>query len=178
MGSLEDVILDPENLTATHIILGGGFFEEYMESSGQIDDIDELAPLDIIDKIDNDYIVLTKQLEELETTDKEGNLPVNGFKYSDFVKLPLSDLSGEVDGEIFDYIFNYDDSYVVLIHQGVGSALMADQFYQKIELEIHIRHFSVKDGKIKLAKDPESMVAEVKQQVQPKSMGKSRVVIN
>jgi len=178
MGTLEDFILDTTTMQPTHFILGGGFFEEYLESTGSIDDIDELAPLEIVDHIDNDYIVLVKTLDELETTNQDGALPIEGIKYSKFTKLSLEDREGPISAEIIDYEFEYEHSRIVLNHFTLQDELRSQGYMQKFEFIVPIDKVSIQDQLIHLDLAKTDLIQMAQEQVEPKSIGRSIIQIN
>ena len=177
LGTLEDVILDPHSLTPTHIVLGGGFFEEFMESKGEIDDIDEIASLDLVDRIDNDFIVLKTKLEDLETTDSHGNLPIEGYKYTDFLKYPLSDRNGAIDGEIVDFVFDENDSLIIVHYPEVEQKMKLEGYMQKFEFHVPIDKVSVTDKIVEIDIDREMLFELIKEQVEIRMNGKSAVLL-
>ncbi len=130
IGSIEDLVLD-EKLYPTHLVLGSGFYEEFLEEVGDRDNIDELAELSLIKKIDNDTYKIKEPVENLPKTDINGRIGGKLF-LSDLREFPVFILDCINPIRIIDYIVDKNPYFVFddfNIHQKLRDKGINTRFY-------------------------------------------------
>lgn len=176
IGNLEDIGINIETLQPSSLILGAGFYEELMEEVGKKENIDEIAPIDIVERVDGDFIVLSKKLNELKTTNAKGELPHNQIKFSILSGYDVYDQNGKTKSQLSDielnkeksrYIFNYPELDITLKHKGYG---------QRFDVSFSIRDLEIANGKIILPSRLDDLVQKVENNIAPKNRGKSLLI--
>ncbi|MHA2249293.1 MAG: hypothetical protein ACXAD7_02975 [Candidatus Kariarchaeaceae archaeon] len=173
IGSLEDIVVDKEGLFPTHLILGAGFFEEFLEELGKKGNIDELAPFDIISMDENDDVIIGKPVEELITTNEKGYLPISGYKYADLMKFIIKSQDETLDADLVDieldglnsrYFFRFHDLQDKLQQSGYG---------QRFEVSFLASHIKIEVEVLLIPSTLDELLESIKNNIEPKMRGKS-----
>ncbi|OLS28282.1 MAG: hypothetical protein HeimC2_07740 [Candidatus Heimdallarchaeota archaeon LC_2] len=179
IGSIEDLTLSKSTLEPLHFILGSHFFEELLEELGRKENIDEIAPINIVSEIDNEHVVLSESIDNLEITNEDGEIPDSKsiYRYSKILNYTIFDNSGELDAKLIDLVLNYDKTSFIFNYANLKTNLMKDGFYQRFEISVPISKIKIDDEKIIISTSEEEMIKNAKLQIKPKEKGKSTIMI-
>ena len=172
IGSLEDVILRPKDLYPSHLLLGAGFFEEYMEEIGKRENIDEIAELGLVTIIGDEYFQVESNVADLPLT-KDGTLGIPGVLFSSLSTLKIFDGESEIDAELFDLEFDYEKSSFVINHYNLQSQLRGAGYYQRLEVYYPIKYITVTDTQLILPITTEQLFDRIQKEMEPLYKGKS-----
>ncbi|MCH8906680.1 MAG: hypothetical protein IH840_06295 [Candidatus Heimdallarchaeota archaeon] len=177
VGNLEDVTLDKDSLVPHHLILGAGFFEELMEELGKREDIDEIAPLELISEIQGDHVIISRPIDELPRTDKNGKMPAkyNVLMFSSLYEFGLIDQEGDIDATLLDLELNGDDSKFIFNYPTLQGPLQMEGFGQRFEVAFKVGSISLTKDKIVLPSTHDQLLELTRTTIQPKMRGKSQV---
>lgn len=175
MGTLEDLVLDTDTLEPSHLLLGAGFFAEFLEHKGDLEDIDELAPLDLVKEIDADYIILSESLSNLQTTSKEGKLPISGNKFSTLCKLPVFLQDNQIDAELFDIEINGKDSKLYFSYIELSKELGSHHYGQRFDICVRVDKVQINQETIRLPLSFDELRQYVIEEVEPKPRGRTTI---
>lgn len=175
VGSIEDLVLSPNSLFPTHLVLGAGFFEEYLEVLGKKPDIDELAEIFLMEIIDNDVIYINKSLDDLIKTDENGIIPFPSILFSELQKYSLEDIDGKIDCELLDFEISGEHSMLIFSHNEIQEEMIQRGYKQRFELIIPLSTISINDSKLKIALSKDEIINKIEKDIPPKMTGKSIV---
>ena len=107
VGHIMDCIIDISNnkVALKHLILGGGFIEEFLESIGARPDIDPVVNVEDLDTISDDVHLLVSK-ESLKKTIDPGIFCETDLKFGDLRKLDIKDTDGLKLGHVIDLWFD------------------------------------------------------------------------
>ena len=175
MGSLEDIVLNNDTYEPKYFLLGGGFFEEYLESRGDIEDIDELAPVNLVRGIEDDYVVFKMKFENLTTTTIDGKLPNGMVKFSQLCHLPIDSPENEVSMELFDLILDGSNSRFVFNYIHLSEVLMSEGYQQRFEIAFPIDMIKVENNRIQVPCTTNEILNYIRSNIEHQMRGKSLV---
>ncbi|MCY3410946.1 MAG: hypothetical protein INQ03_04830 [Candidatus Heimdallarchaeota archaeon] len=171
VGSLEDLVLNPKDLSATHLLLGAGFFEEYMEEVGKRPNIDEIVEITKMDVIEDHVIQIHEKIDELQTTNENGEIPFDSILFSELITKSITINGTESDIEIDDYLIDTTPKLVIQL-PSVQQALSMKGFRQKFEFLVPISNFTYSES-INLTLDEQTLVDKIEQTGEYKMTGKT-----
>ena len=174
-GSIEDLVLSPDTLEPTHLILGAGFFEEFMEDIGNKENIDEIAELSKME-MKHDIVYLNEQLEDLIRTNKDGSLPFDGILFSHIREFEIYDNNIMHDAEIHDLLIA-KPSALIIQSQNLQKEMKLKGYKQKLEMIIPLTKvkFDEKNNIIRVLFDLDDIIAKIEQEIEPRYSGKSLI---
>ena len=177
--SIEDLLLDVNTKHPTHLVVGAGFYEEYMEDIEEKDDIDELAELSLILEIDPITYRINDIIENLERTDKNGIAPFPAIKFQDLFKYDIIDTNNEKKQELFDFEIS-DDPYFIFNSYDLDNEMRSHGYGQRFEIyySASIIYVDQENKKIQLPVSFNKLVERISSSVEPKIRGKSLFIFN
>ncbi|MFW9922402.1 MAG: PRC-barrel domain-containing protein [Candidatus Thorarchaeota archaeon] len=104
IGNIMDVVFD-KDYQLHSFILGGGFWEEFRESLGIIDDIDPVLPIDNIVEISKDTIRIDLMKIQLKNKFDKDVFPENIYTYSSLKRKIIHDNDDTKIGKICNMVF-------------------------------------------------------------------------
>lgn len=176
MGTLEDLVLDKETLELSHILLGSSFFEEFMEEIGEIDNIDELAPVDIITGIEDGYVVISCNLEDLQTTNSDGTLPIDGLLFTKMMKLPVNFKDSSDVAELYDFIIDDDNPRFIFLLTSLIEKLLPMGYGQQFSISVPLSLVSVSKDKVDLNLTLAKIEKLISKKYQMKQRGRDLII--
>lgn len=177
VGSIEDLVLDPETLLPTHLVLGAGFFEEYMEIMGKRPDIDELVEVDKLEQQNDSVILIHQSIDDMIKTDETGLIPFPSILFSHLMTVNATLKSGE-EVIISDYELSGGDSRLICHIQRLNDEMLKLQFRQRIELLIPLSRVKKSIDQLAISYTLDELIEITKQSVAPKLNGKSKIRIS
>ena len=106
LGRIKDAIIDKRTLNVRGLVIKGNVWEEVLEDIGLISDQDPLLPLDLIDKITEQNIVINKIKKELKNAMDPSALTDDEVFFTSLREMPIFDKNGDEFGFIIDVHFN------------------------------------------------------------------------
>lgn len=125
VGNIMDCIIDiSENKIALkHLVLGGGFIEELLESIGARPDIDPVCNVEDLASI-SDKVYLEVAKESLKKTIDPGVLTKTDLKLGEFRKLDIVDSDGLKLGNVIDLWFDLKSRMWLVLGSGYFEELL------------------------------------------------------
>lgn len=150
MGTLEDLVLEESTFSPSFLILGSSFFEEFMEEIGERDNIDEIAPIECIDRIEGDYVILSCRLDDLDTTNKKGETGKRGYLLSELMQYTVK-LDNEEDiGQFYDYLIDEKSCRFIISLTTITERLYQKGYGQKFNLMVSPQYLKINEEKIEM----------------------------
>lgn len=177
IGSVEDLILAPDSLQATHLVLGAGFFEEFQEELGNKPNIDEIAALADMEQYSNTVYRVKKALDELEVTDTQGRVGFPHYLFCNLQKLKIHDLKGPTDGELHDYLISGENSAFCIQLPKFQYEMSMQGYRQKLEFLLPLNMVKINGEIITISTDTESLKSIIEKNLEMKMSGKSIIRI-
>ena len=177
--SIEDLLLDINTKHPTHLVVGAGFYEEFLEDIEEKDDIDELAELSIILEIDAITYRINEDIDNLERTDKNGQPNFPAIKFQDLFKFEIVDKNNEKRQELFDYEIS-DNPYFIFNSYDLDNQMRMHGYGQRFEIyySSSIINIDLENKKILLPLSFDNLVERITKSLEPKIRGKSYYIIN
>ncbi len=177
--SIEDLLLDISTKRPTHLVVGAGFYEEFLEDIAEKDDIDELAELSIILEIDAITYRINDNIDNLEKTDNNGQPNFPAIKFQDLIKFEIVDENNDRKQELFDYEIS-DDPYFIFNSYDLDNQMRVHGYGQRFEIyySTSIIKIDKENKKILLPVSFENLVERITKDIEPKMRGKSYYIIN
>ncbi len=176
IGSIEDLILDPDSLDATHLILGAGFFEELQEELGNKPNIDEIVDLDLTEIIADDTLRIKLKISDLELTDEHGVVQFPHILYTDLKRYEIYINDVVNDGELHDYFIDGNKPAFIFQFPEFQYKMSMLGYRQKLEFVFPIEKVKIDEKKIKLDITEEDLIAVV-ENTGMKMTGKSIIYV-
>ena len=177
VGSIEDLVLSPDTLYPTHLVLGAGFFEEYLEVLGKKPNIDELAEIFLMELIDNEIIYINKSLDDLIKTDENGKIPFPSMLFSELMKYQVFDTAGKIDCELLDFDISGESSSLIFSHNEIQDEMLLRGYKQRFELVIPLSKVSIADSTLTISTSKDEIINTIEKEIAPKMTGKSIIKI-
>jgi len=125
VGDIHDCIIDISNnkIALKHLVLGGGFIEELLESIGARPDIDPVCNVEDLASI-SDKVYLEVAKDSLKKTIDPGILSDTDLKFKDFGKLDVVDSDGLKLGNVIDLWFDLQSRLWLVLGGGFFEELL------------------------------------------------------
>ena len=177
--SIEDLLLDINSRHPTHLVIGAGFYEEFLEDIEEKDDIDELAELSIISEIDAITYRINDLIENLERTDKKGKPQFSAIKFQDLFKFKVFDKNNEEKQELFDYEIS-EHPYFIFNSYYLDNEMRTHGYGQRFEIyySSSVVNIDLENKIIQLPISFDNLVERITKNIEPKMRGKSYYIIN
>lgn len=177
--SIEDLLLDVHTRHPTHLVIGAGFYEEFLEDIEEKDDIDELAELSIISEIDAITYRINDLVENLQRTDKKGNPPFSAIKFDDLLKFDILDKNNEQKQELFDFEIS-ENPYFIFNSYSLDNEMRTHGYGQRFEIYYasSLLNIDLENKLIQLPVSFDNLVERITKNIEPKMRGKSHYFIN
>jgi hypothetical protein len=147
---LEDLVLEESTFRPIFLILGSSFFEEFMEEIGERDNIDEIAPIDCIDRIEGDYVILSCKLDDLDTTNKKGETGKSGHLLAELMQYTVNLSNEDEIGQFYDYLIDEKSCRFIISLTTITERLYQKGYSQKFNLMISPKYLKINDKMIEL----------------------------
>ena len=178
VGSIEDLLLDPKTLEPTHLMLGAGFFEEYMEVVGKRPDIDELADINLMEIIDNSTIHINSKIGDLQRTDEDGSIPFDTIPFSTISKMTYILGESTVEGDLLDFEINGSESKFIFQFPSMHEKLVMLGYKQRVIVAISIKQVVVENNIFKIKITLDQIIKRAESEIPPLLNGKSVLTIS
>ena len=125
VGHIIDCIIDISNnkIALKHLILGGGFIEELLESIGAKPDLDPVVNIEDLDTISDEVHLLVNK-ESLKKTIDPGIFCETDLKFGDISKLDIKDSDGLKLGHVMDLWFDLKSRLWLVVGGGFFEELL------------------------------------------------------
>lgn len=104
IGRVIDVVFDP-NMNLHSCVIGGSRWEEFREALGIIDDIDPVIPIDSIQEINTEEIIIDAEKKNLKHKLEKDVFPEKSLVYSNLKRKTILDSQNRRVGKIVNLVF-------------------------------------------------------------------------
>jgi len=125
VGDIHDAIIDISNnkIALKHLVLGGGFIEEFLESIHARPDIDPVCNVEDLDSI-SDKVYLLVDKDSLKKTIDPGVFCETDLRFGDLGKLDIVDSDGLKLGNVVDLWFDLQSRLWLVVGGGFFEELL------------------------------------------------------
>lgn len=178
IGSAVDLLLETNSLEPISLLMGAGFFEELMEEMGRKENQDEIAPLSLIENLDDKNLKINAKLQDLELTDDNGDPYFDCYKLSKLKSLESKDLDDGKDWILEDFLINNKNSYFTFTNTKIDSEMKRFNYGQRFEIYITINSIEIKENLLIIKLRYDDIISQIKETLEAKDRGKSIIYFN